>query len=427
MTILTLAVLAAIPLLAVAVIIGMRAPLRLLLAAYAALVPFGSGVSLPVGLPSQLGTLSTFAGFFTAVAIVARLAVSPRRPARLLPVVPVWILFLALTGLTVMWSPDQETTTGQFLLLAAVMGLFLVVAVSPVEKRDVLAVELGIVLGGVVIGAYGVVALLQGGLQETAAGTPRLATAGGGATGQAGANITAASLLLPLAVAAGRALRATTLVSSRIAWFLAAAVVATGITMTGSRGALVACVPLVFVVMLSERRRKVALITGVMVLAVIGLVITALPEQTQSHLSKQSSSGRTDIWRVGLLACEKHCWVGSGWGTFEHVYNETLGLGPGSTGKNLHNKAHNIWVRTAVEAGFLGVILMTLALIMTAHEVLRLPPALRGPPLAGLVGVAFSNGFLSNIDFKYFWLAIIYCTLVVLAHESSERLRTSVA
>jgi O-antigen ligase len=426
MTTLTLAVLAAVPLLAVAVIIGMRAPLRLLLAAYAALVPFGSGISLPVGLPSQLETLSTFAGFFTAVAIVARMAVSPRRPGRLLPVVPVWILFLALTGLTVMWSPDQETTTGQFLLLAAVMGLFLVVAVSPVEKRDVLAVELGIVLGGVFIGAYGVVALLQGDLQETAGGIPRLATAGGGATGQAGANITAASLLLPLAVAAGRALRAS-LVSSRIAWFLAAAVVATGITMTGSRGGLLACVPLVFVIMLNERRRKLALIAGAVVLAVIGLVVTALPEQTQSHLSEQSSSGRTDIWRVGLLACEKHCWVGSGWGTFEHVYNETLGLGPGSTGKRLHNKAHNIWVGTAVEAGFLGVILMTLALIMTAREVLRLPPALRGPPLAGLVGVVFSNGFLSNIDFKYFWLAIIYCTLVVLAHESSERLRTSVA
>jgi len=426
MTTLTLAVLAAVPLLAVAVIIGMRAPLRFLLAAYAALVPFGSGISLPVGLPSQLETLSTFAGFFTAVAIVARLAVSRRRPARLLPFVPVWILFLALTGLTVMWSPDQETTTGEFLLLAAVMGLFLIVAVSPVEKLDVLAVELGIVLGGVVIGSYGVVALLQGGLQETAGGIPRLATAGGGATGQAGANITAASLLLPLAVAAGRALKAS-LVSSRITWFLAAAVVATGITLTGSRGGLLACVPLVFVVMLNERRRKLALMAGVVVLAVIGLVFAALPGQTQSHLSTQSSSGRTDIWRVGLLACEEHCWVGSGWGTFEHVYNETLGLGPGSTGKRLHNKAHNIWVGTAVEAGFLGVILMTLGLIMTAREVLRLPPALRGPPLAGLVGVVFSNGFLSNIDFKYFWLAIIYCTLVVLAHESSERLRTSVA
>jgi hypothetical protein len=73
-----------------------------------------------------------------------------------------------------------------------------------------------------------------------------------------------------------------------------------------------------------------------------------------------------------------------------------------------------------VETGFVGAGLMTLGLLLSAKEALSLPRAVRGPPLAALAALLVTAMLLSNMEFKYFWMVLIYVTLVSRAHASAE-------
>lgn len=413
------------PLLALGVVWGVRSPLRVLLVVYAVLVPFGSGFDLPLGLPSRFETLSSLVGLLTAAAVVVHLTVSQRRSTRLLPTVPLWLLFIGVVAMTSLWSFDRQATVGEFMVIFSSAALFLVISLMPVEKRDVRALEVAIVISGAIVAVSGLIMLSQSALPTTEGGTPRLATAGGGGGKGAGANTTAGTLLLPLAVAAGRGLKASK-ASSRLMWFSAMGAIATAITLTGSRGGLLSVALMLIVMVLNERRRVLVGATALIVVAVVGFaVFNFLPDETRSHVEKRGSSGRTNTWMIGLSACEDYCWMGSGWGTFGQVYNATLGLSPDSTGHRLGPKSHSVWVQVTVEAGFLGIILLLLALGYLLRDVTRLPRQLRGPPLAGLIGVFCANTFLANLGYKYVWLAIIYATMVVLSHTPTEERETS--
>ena len=74
--------------------------------------------------------------------------------------------------------------------------------------------------------------------------------------------------------------------------------------------------------------------------------------------SATSSSGRLDIWQVGLAACSDYCGIGSGWGTFPDVYAETQATVPGArvlTGDEGSYQPHNLWLLAVVELGVAGL------------------------------------------------------------------------
>jgi O-antigen ligase len=133
-----------------------------------------------------------------------------------------------------------------------------------------------------------------------------------------------------------------------------------------------------------------------------------------------SSSGRTDIWRVGLAACPQYCGFGSGWGTFRQVYADTQAsvadarvlVGAGGY------EPHNVWVLVAIEFGVLGVVLLAAGLSVSVSEALRLPAGLRGPPLSGLAATVFAATFLSNLEFKFFWMAFM---IIALSRNLTDR------
>jgi O-antigen ligase len=141
----------------------------------------------------------------------------------------------------------------------------------------------------------------------------------------------------------------------------------------------------------------------------------------QERLLKETSSGRTLIWATALDACDRHCVFGSGYGTFPDVYNEALGVSPSITGQRLRQRAHNVWIRAGIETGIAGLIFLTGALWLQATALVRLPRHFRGPPLAGFLGVLTANVFLSNIGFKYFWLAMTYATVAVIVERRGRR------
>jgi O-antigen ligase len=410
MTVLALA--AALALLAVALVLGARAPLRTLLPAYAVLVPFGSSIVLPLGLPPPFNTVSTLAGGVATAGIAIHLATSRRAAARVLPAVPVWLAFLGVSALTYFWSVSQPNTVDSLVVLAPLVLLYAVAALVVVERKDLQRVEEGIILGGALTGVYGIFLELTSNLPLTGTGVPRFAIAGG--AGDPDPNITAASLLLPLALAVGRGLHARTR-TGRVLHLSAAGLIATAITLTGSRGGLLTALVVLAVLAVHERRRSMFLAFGLVAVVATVLALRAAPEDLRAHVLAPGSSGRTAIWKVGLDQCATYCWAGSGWGTFPNVYNVAVGFSADDANPRRHFQAHNIWIRAAVETGVVGLGLVVAGLWLTARELFRLGREARGVALAGFIGVIAANTFLSNLDFKYFWLALMHATLTPLA------------
>jgi O-antigen ligase len=283
-------------------------------------------------------------------------------------------------------------------------------AFAQTTPQDLDRFETAIVLGGAVAAGYAIVLLLTSGLPEFGGETPRFAAAGG-AGGEAGPNETAAALLLPLAVAGGRAIDAR--VDRRMLWTGAAGLIAMGIALTASRGGLVAMGVVVGILAINAGRWRIVVFMSLFSVATLLIVPRFGADALQERLFKETSSGRTLIWSTAFRACDRHCVTGSGYGTFPDAYNEALGVSPLITGDRLRQRAHNIWIRAVIETGIVGLILMTGALYLHLRDLVRLPRGRRGVALAGLSGVLAANVFLSNLGFKYFWLAMIYAMLTI--------------
>ena len=138
-----------------------------------------------------------------------------------------------------------------------------------------------------------------------------------------GANNTAAALLLPLAVALCRSVDSPRL-AGRVLWGLSAAIVLTGIVLTGSRGGLLAVAACFLTAMVAVVRGR-RILAGYLVAALVAVavVLTLQPAGIGARTDSTDSSGRTDIWRIGIAACHTYCLTGAGWGTFPRVYEMT--------------------------------------------------------------------------------------------------------
>lgn len=389
-----------------------RAPAAVALAVYAAVVPFGSAIDVPIGVRPPFNTLSSLVGLAAIGAIVLHLALGRGAAPRVLPAVPVWLVFVAVCAFTWTWSVDRTETFDELVLLASILGLYLVTTLLPFDRTGVEWFEAGAVVGGALASAYGILLLATGNAPVGVSGVPRFGT-----VGNDDPNITAAAFLLPMLVAAGRALRATD-AAAKAPWAVAAAVIGAGVLLTGSRGGMVAAAAGI-VVLAAQGRRRVR--SGPLVAAVVvaGLTFLLAPDGVRDRFTSTDSTGRTDVWRLGLRACDEHCVLGSGWGTFSVVYAEAFQRAPDIGGyRNEGFKAHNIWLQAVVEVGFAGLALAAAGFALAARDLARLPRALRGPPLAALVALAVSNSFVSNMAFKYFWLVFMYAAAATIAADA---------
>lgn len=398
------------PFVVAALVLAGRYPIRGALAVYAGVVPFGSGLTLPVPLPSPFDTVSTMLGVVAVAAVAVQLALRHHRAERLLPEVAVFVLFAGVAAMTWFWSVNPSATARNLNVLLSLVALFTVVALVRGDRRDVDIVTSAIIAGGCLVSAYGLYLLATGRLAATSAGVTRFATAGGVGEGT-DPNITAAALLLPLVLITTRLVRGRTPVAMAGALLL----VLTAIFLTGSRGGLIAGAAGILTVLALERGRRL-LVYAVPIAVAGALAFTAAPAGLQGRLKEQSSTGRSDIWKVGLRGCQEHCATGSGLGTFPDVYRATLLTRFDLGGHGLKEfKAHNIWLAMVVETGFAGLLLGITGIALLLVHAGRLPRAARTGPFAGLVAVLVANLFLSNFVFKYFWLVLTYAVLAVLA------------
>ncbi len=395
------------------VVACLRDPMRVALPIFAALIPFGGGLS--VG-PSRYGSVSSLIGMLLAAGLVLQLITHRRSARRLSQSVGVWLLFLGTACATTLWTIERSTTINGLAVLGSLVLVYLFAAMSHVDRTALRRTENGLLVGGVAVVGYGFYQLLVlGGFPAEAGGGP--APDGRFGNDLLGPGVQAVSLLLPFTLALSRAFQE----SERIRKLAYAAIVALmfcGVLMTGSRtGTLATGLVLVTMVLSGPRQAR----KGILMTLAAGLVAAVLvwvyhPAGVASRTfeSATSSSGRTDIWQVGLAACPDYCLYGSGWGTYPKVYAETQASVPEARvlrGDEGSYQPHNLWLLAVVELGLPGLILLTWGLALALVEAARLPIGLRAPPLSAAVGLAFSVFFLSSMEFKFFWMVLIMIAL----------------
>jgi O-antigen ligase len=199
-----------------------------------------------------------------------------------------------------------------------------------------------------------------------------------------------------------------------------------GIVMTGSRGGLLSAVLCTVVLLAVAPRGRRMLATYLVAGVAAGAVAFFLHPLglAQRDVTTTSSSGRTSIWKVGIAACPRYCALGSGWETFPIVYALTQPTVPGAdvlAGSGGSYQPHNVILLVAIELGIPGLLLFFAALGLTVAEAIGLPRSVRGPPLAALLGTYQASLFLSNLGYKFYWMAF----LLVALHRSASYLEKS--
>ena len=403
-------------------VLALRKPLEVGLPAYAVSLPFGGFLSLPGG-EGGFGTVSSVLGLVVVVGLLLRLVNGSSLDGPLSATVPLWLLLLGLAGATVFWSIQPEETVEGFVALASLVVLYVLVAASRVTASALRRFENGLLLGGFLVVCYGLAQLLLlGGFPHGPQGAPS------GRFGEdlLGPNNEAVALLVPLILALRRS-SSTMVAARRFRYGALAAFLTMGIVFTGSRGGMIAAALAILVLAASERRgRRVVLAYLAAGIAAVTVVLTFHPAGiAEREVEASSTSGRLDVWRVGLAACPEHCPLGSGWGTFPEVYGATQPSVPEAAVLSAGGayEAHNIWLLVAIELGIPGFALFVAVFWMTLLEGRRLPRGLRGPALAAFAGTWFAGLFLSNIEFKSFWVASLLVALsrnLTLGHSDAS-------
>lgn len=390
-------------------VVSVRRPF-LALAALALVTPFGSTITVPA--PPPLANVSSLVGAFAVASFAGNLLLSDRPRVKPGPLPAVWTLLLSWAALTTLWSVSPFATATGVGVLTSLVLLHVLVAMSPVEPQDLRTFETGLVLSGVIVSLYAVYLAQAGAL--TGAVDQRFVAAIGGSEvdSVADPNITAASLLLPFFVAVAIVSR-----SIRLRWRIlaagSAALTFIAIFLTGSRGGLLALLAgLVVMVWASPHRAKMV---AALLLPALGMTVGAFlaPASVTERVSQDfRSSGRTDIWRIGLSTCPQNCLVGSGWATFPDVHEARLLEDPAAKGLQQRFEAHSIWVGKLVTGGIVGLGLIVTGLLLTWRQSGATPATLRGPPRAGFIGAVLGGSLIDTFSFKYFWLVLIYVMVV---------------
>jgi len=378
-------------------------------AIYAAVIPFGSTFALPLGLPRSFTTISSILAALTVVALTWGL-VRRRLHNPLTLATSLWLLFLSLAAASAAWSLRPAATVDDVFVLGSLVILYLVVALYPFERNDLAFVANAIVVGTALTGAYAIALAATSNLPETGAGLARFEITGAGGGEGGDPNITAAALLLGFAIALHDALQPGISRAMRVGYLIATVLTAIGIVLTVSRGGIIAAGIVVAIVVVKQRR-------GAITILILGLVMAPalflIPDTVAERSDNTGTSGRTAIWEIALESCPEYCVTGSGFATFPDVHEEHLLTTPDATGTKLRFQAHSIWLGTLIELGVLGLVLATVALVALGWDLWRVPSRFRAGALAGLVGLIVTNSFLSNSTFKYFWLVLMYGTIVV--------------
>ena len=326
-------------------------------------------------------------GLLAAVVAIPLIQVIPLPP-------PIWtglpgrdqmVLALELAGIQPGWAPLSVTpdrTWGSALALAPPAAFFLsVLVMSPVQRERMVKFCIAAAIGGILLGAA-----------QLASGGDRLYlwdwTEAGRVRGFfANRNHLASFLLvaLPFALISGAAtLRRRDRRTSTL-WFgaLFAGLVVVALAAIRSRAGITVFAPVLLISLLAAwiaagRGRPgpgLLVLVGSIGAALTVVAVLALPPILARFDTEGAPEVRFERWPLIAETAQTYLPLGSGIGSFDAVYRSIEPLG--ELDSTFFNQAHNDYVETWLEAGWLGIGLILAFLIWYAQRSLA---AWKAPP-----------------------------------------------
>ncbi|MEA2688663.1 MAG: hypothetical protein QOD51_1270 [Candidatus Eremiobacteraeota bacterium] len=369
---------------------------------YVVLIPFDNMLKI-----SGSGTLTKMLGVVSTLFIITY---AFRRKGLNAPPLSlyVWLVYLAWLLISLLWTADPSNGMIDAQQTISLIGMYAVLAVAPVEERDLRAICTCIVIGGIASAFYGMYLLHDQPAAQTIGGEAgRLMINVDNRT--IDANHFANAMLTPIAIAL------VALLNSRKRLTILGSIFALGVLFAGelmslSREAMLACAIIIAITVFYSRRRVLGF--GIAAVAV-GLVPVFVPSilQRMNDAFLTGGAGRTSIWQVGILAFKEHPWLGWGAGGAIEAYDRNYLRVFQFYNAGWGRPPHNTPLQTAVELGVLGLVLMMLAYFTTFRQfkgIRRDNPLydLRTAFIASLIGLGVCSLFIGLETYKYFWITL---------------------
>ena len=398
-------------------------PIEATLGIYAFLLPFDSVSRLgnsPDGraLTFYIGGLATLALLATGL-LRERLQVPPRA-------FWAWLGFAAWAMLTELWAIDGNAALNQIPTILGLLALYAAAVCFRISRQQLSRIVFFAVLGGMAASMISVRDFLSG--VSTIEARSSLISG----SQQADPNIFAASLMIPLALAASECL-STKRLFEKVMLLLAILVIGFAILLTMSRGAVLGLVAMAIVFLWRLRPRPaIMVLLGALGCTMTGLIMLVLPPlfilRFKNALAT-GGAGRLDIWTAGISALKHFVVQGAGMNNFEVAYQNYAGFAPIFRGYS--RAAHNIYLEITVELGVVGLTLFLLSVYFQLRA-LRGPHSVRSrrDPMAiaceaMIGGVLVSAFFVGLLWQKSFWMVWILSAFAAQTLHASSGLNAA--
>jgi O-antigen ligase len=350
--------------------------------------------------------------------------------------VAVLAVFLAWSGLSAIWAEDPAAAFRSTVRFALNATLIPIVFWAVRDRRHVLWVVAAFIVGAQLSVLWGM------SHHQVTVGRPGQVGRLSGATVEANA---LATLLIVCTVFAGAlvlALRRAPLARALAAAAALAAMAA--FFATFSRAGIVALAAVIVAGIVYGGRWRSAFVALALVVGIVGFVYVNEPTSgAAGRLSSQNSSGRVDIWNVGLRMVNANPVGGVGSGNFTTAEPHYL-LAPGSIGRpeliiDTPLVAHNIYLHVLAEMGVVGLSLFLGVLALSVGSAIRAVSMFRrrrehvlellGRALViALAGVLTADFFASEQYSKQLWLLLAMGpALLAIARRAPDRIEMAVA
>ena len=368
---------------------------------YVAMIPFDNMLNI-----SGAGTLTKLLGILSIAFIVVY---AFRRKGLTAPpfTLYVWLAFLLWLLVSMFWTVDVNNGLTDVQSMASLIIMYAVLSVAPVEFRDLRAICVCIVLGGIASTFYGIYLLHDQPLLAAGSDPGRLMIKVDNRT--IDANHFANAMLTPIAlclVAVLNSRRARTIVVA----LLALGLLLTGQLMSQSREALLATVVILLITIAFSKRRILGLTIAGAAVALSPIFFPQMGQRLTDALAT-GGAGRTSIWQVVFAAFQQHPFFGWGAGGSVEAYDRGFLKIFQSYNAGWGRPPHNTVLQTAVELGVIGLVLILVAYFATFRQFKGIR---RGDSLfdlriaftAALVGLGICSMFIDLANYKYFWVLL---------------------
>lgn len=322
---------------------------------------------------------------------------------------------LLWSALSVSWADfpgDATSATSRYLLNMLLIPIVFVA----VRRREHLLWVVGAFVAGAVLSSiwgFAVASTVEPG---------RLAGAVGDANEQAAVLVAA----IPMALALMRSLRHRPL--GQLLCLVAALICLAGAIQTLSRGGLIALAAVMVAAVCwgGRWRRAAATLLALTAVGVVTYFAVLAPVASTQRVTMSDSSGRTDLWTVGVRMFEANPLTGTGSGNFPDSSRRYLNV-PGTISRadlivDDPHVAHNIYLELASDLGLPGLLLLLTIMLSCLRAALRgardfgrhgdIDMELMSRCLAlALVAMIVADFFLSGEFSKQLWLIFALCAV----------------